>query len=754
MAIAAGDFYYLSTTDNTNTPTRFEEWFGFAADFSDSLNFNGDDAIVLLKDGSVVDAFGELAVDGTGEAWEHTNGWAYRIDGSSADTSFNIANWEFSGTDALNGETTNAGAVTPFPTGTYTSAGGTASSPSPPASPPPPPAAPLACTGIEYLQDAAVLGNFGDVYLACGWVTRIVYNGFFMQDEPTRRRRGLSTSASSSGIFVYTGSAPAGLSNGVPVEVKGELGEYNGLHQLTSSPVVTKPGGDTKLFSPVSIVVPVADASELDYLQGMLVSVTSATDYSLVVSEYFNLDRYGEFVACSAPTADGRLFQYTARQTPSVAGYDANVASNEKACFVVDDNISTQNPNPVLAGSVYAIDSANTLRGGSLVTALVGPLYINTGISSYWRVQPESASDLIFTPTITGARPSGPPDVPAADISIVSTNVLNYWVTVGADGNLRGADSAAEFERQAEKTTLALTQLDADVYGVCEIENLVGNGAAIDLVSRINAANPARIYAAVSVEVGLDTIGGDVIKVDVFYDTTKFSLAGYAVLEDSTVSDAILSQSTTGKIFDGSSRVPLAATLTSLESGLHVTIVMNHFKSKGGSGSGGDQDIGDGAGNYNQMRTLSAEAVLEWLATNPTGVATDNMLIMGDLNAYAKETPVTTLETGGFADVLTAGEHTYLYDGQFGSLDYVLAKQGTNVHGAAPWHVNSDEPDLIDYNLDYGRDVSLFDGTVPFRYSDHDPVFVTLWLGEPPNTNPNPIIQLFVTIFDFITSCF
>jgi predicted extracellular nuclease len=40
------------------------------------------------------------------------------------------------------------------------------------------------------------------------------------------------------------------------------------------------------------------------------------------------------------------------------------------------------------------------------------------------------------------------------------------------------------------------------------------------------------------------------------------------------------------------------------------------------------------------------------------------------------------------------------------------------------WHINADEPRLLDYNLENGRDPNLFDGATPYRASDHDPVVV------------------------------
>lgn len=117
---SANDFIYI-TTDND----RFFEWFDFDANFiSDAVAINGDDAIELFYDSTkafsgneiVVDVFGEINTDGSGQEWEYTNGWAYRENGTRPDsTVFNIENWSFSGLDALNGETNNGSAQNPFP---------------------------------------------------------------------------------------------------------------------------------------------------------------------------------------------------------------------------------------------------------------------------------------------------------------------------------------------------------------------------------------------------------------------------------------------------------------------------------------------------------------------------------------------------------------------------------------------------------------------------------------------------------------
>lgn len=121
-----GQFIYVASE-----APLFQNFFGFAPTFtSGAASINGDDAIELFQNSSVVDVFGEITHSGPG-AWNYADGWAYRNDETGPDGStFTIANWNLSGIDVLDGETTNASAMNPFPIGTYTPAG----------SPPPPPA--------------------------------------------------------------------------------------------------------------------------------------------------------------------------------------------------------------------------------------------------------------------------------------------------------------------------------------------------------------------------------------------------------------------------------------------------------------------------------------------------------------------------------------------------------------------------------------------------------------------------------------
>ena len=118
----AGDFIYVSSED-----VQFPVWFGFPPDYTtNAMAINGDDAVELFMNGSVIDVYGEIDVDGNGEPWEYMDGWAYRVSGTGPDGStFQLANFTYSGPNALDGETSNATAAIPFPTGTYTAGGST-----------------------------------------------------------------------------------------------------------------------------------------------------------------------------------------------------------------------------------------------------------------------------------------------------------------------------------------------------------------------------------------------------------------------------------------------------------------------------------------------------------------------------------------------------------------------------------------------------------------------------------------------------
>ena len=117
VAVSAGTYIYVASEVD-----QFTAFFGFAPTYNAGsvMSINGDDAIELFENGSVSDTFGDINTDGNGEAWEYLDGWAYRNDNTGPEgTTFTSTNWTYSGANALDGESDNASATTPFPTGTY-----------------------------------------------------------------------------------------------------------------------------------------------------------------------------------------------------------------------------------------------------------------------------------------------------------------------------------------------------------------------------------------------------------------------------------------------------------------------------------------------------------------------------------------------------------------------------------------------------------------------------------------------------------
>ena len=117
VAVSAGTYIYVASEVD-----QFTAFFGFAPTYNAGsvMSINGDDAIELFENGSVSDTFGDINTDGNGEAWEYLDGWAYRNDDTGPEgTTFTTSNWTYSGANALDGESDNASATTPFPIGTY-----------------------------------------------------------------------------------------------------------------------------------------------------------------------------------------------------------------------------------------------------------------------------------------------------------------------------------------------------------------------------------------------------------------------------------------------------------------------------------------------------------------------------------------------------------------------------------------------------------------------------------------------------------
>jgi predicted extracellular nuclease len=324
-------------------------------------------------------------------------------------------------------------------------------------------------------------------------------------------------------------------------------------------------------------------------------------------------------------------------------------------------------------------------------------------------------------------RPDGPPSV-GGTLTVAAFNVLNYFTTLDGSGAIcgpngdqgcRGADSAFEFGRQRAKLVSAITDLDADVLGIVEVENYPGDVPINDLVQGLNDVVGAGTYAALQT----GAIGEDAIRVGFIYKPASVTPDGDFAILDSSVDP---------RFDDDKNRLVLAQTFEQNSNGEEFTAAVNHLKSKGSSCDDvGDPDTGDQQGNCNGTRTAAAEALADWLATDPTDSGDGDFLIIGDLNACRHEDPVQALTGVEYRDLVRHYEgpnaYSYYFFGEAGYLDHALASKSMRkqVMGTAVWHINAAEPSALDYNSYNQAELYQPD---EFRSSDHNPVVVGLRL--------------------------
>jgi predicted extracellular nuclease len=558
-------------------------------------------------------------------------------------------------------------------------------------------------------------------------------SGFYIQEPDALKDNNENTSE---GIFVFNTSTPVAV--GDLVRVRGVVTEFS-----AGSGTLTQLAGDasvpltiTVLSSanplPVATVVnlPVANVADLERYEGMRVRFTQ----TLTVTENFNLARFGELML-----ATNRLIQPTQTVDPNddpasgtsssgasnVAAVTAQQTLNARSQILLDDASNAQNPPTI----PYWNTTDNTLRIGSTLTDLTGILTF--GFSAY-RVQPTEAPVFSFA-----TRPATPPAL-SGGVKVASFNVLNYFNGDGAGGGFptaRGANTTAEFTRQRNKTIAAINGLNADVVGLMEIEN-DGNAttsAIADLVNGLNAQSAPGTWAFVNDPVGLSgTAGGtDQIKVAMIYKPASVSLEGAALACDNAAFS--------------NGRTPVAQTFRSVGNGGRFSVVVNHLKSKSTSTppTGADVDQNDGQSAYNASRRAQANALAACASQWRDTIGDKDFMLIGDFNAYAQEDPMDVLRAAGYR-VLDDSGYSYVFSGQSGSLDHAVVSESFNsqVAGVGVWHINADEPRILDYNIEFKNTAGCtsnctspdFYTATAFRSSDHDPVIVGLNLAADPAT--------------------
>ncbi|HEX6576780.1 MAG TPA: ExeM/NucH family extracellular endonuclease [Jiangellaceae bacterium] len=525
--------------------------------------------------------------------------------------------------------------------------------------------------------------------------------GFYVQDD------GDGDAATSDGIFVATSTAVA---LGDTVAVAGTAGENFGETRITAGAVdVCSTGSEASLPAATPLDLPAVSAAR-EPLEGMLVESADV----LTVSEVFNLTRFGELMLSEG----GLLVQPTELADAGSDEAAAIAAANEQRRIVLDDGT---NASRSAANRPYLSPDTPVRVGDEL--DFTSPLVLGFGFGN-WRFQPaDGTPEGTFAPQNT--RPAAP-DAVGGDVQIGAFNVLNYFLTLAADGG-RGAETPEEFEKQAAKIVTAIEALGADVVTLMEIEDTnstgFGNGtpdqAVADLVSRLNVEAGFDKWAYVPLPDELLAVDRDVIRNAIIYQNDVVAPVGEPVgLVDESV------------WFNA--REPIAQTF--VKDGDPFTVIANHFKSKSDSvppQSGNDnEDIGDGQGAFNGDRVRQAASLADFAEELRESSGDDDVLIMGDLNAYSEEDPIQLLRGVGFTDlgaVLDAGRYSFVFNALSGSLDHAMSSDALTgkVTDVAHWNINAVES----FAYQYDGDPELYAAN-PFRSSDHDPLVLGVDLEE------------------------
>ena len=511
-------------------------------------------------------------------------------------------------------------------------------------------------------------------------------DGWFLQDA------GDGDAATSDALFVAAGDAPTA---GQRVRVRGTVVELNAGNGTRTAlqPTAVTPLGKGRVRS-VAIAAPPAD---WERYENMRVRIAAP----LTVAGTHRAGKYGEMIV----NFGERL------RTPSdaVAPGDAAralAADNAHRMLRLDDGSDAEQP-----ASVWYLPNTGLPRTGTRLSKVEGVLDQRGGD---YRLQ------LTAKPAFKRMAPPTPPKV-GGDVRIAGLNLENFFNGDGQGGGFptpRGARNPAELEGQLARLVATIRGLNPDIAALMEVEN-DGFGPESSIATLVAALNAdGGDWRAIVTDADQ---GRDQIRVGLIYRASRVSPVGRAV----TLTD---------DLFGTRNRPPLAQTFRAgvgASRGPAFTVVANHFKSKGcGSASGADADQKDGQSCWNATRTESARRLDAWLRTDPARSGSDLAMIVGDLNAYSMEDPITTLTAAGWRDAFAARRgpvpYSYVYDGLTGRLDHALLSPAlaARLAGAAEWHSNADEPDSRGYQARPGD-------RAPWRSSDHDPLVVGFRLQKP-----------------------
>ena len=564
-----------------------------------------------------------------------------------------------------------------------------------------------------------------------GIVTAVDDNGFYLQDAT-----GDGDIATSDAIFVFTDGAP-GVNVGDELEVEGTVSEFT-------------PGGTSTRNLSTTQISGSPSITTLSSGNTLPAATIIGNGGRVPPSQNIDDDAFGEF----DPVNDGIDFfesiegmRVTAKDLVAVSGTNRfgetfAVVDNGASATGISSrgtlNISPDDFNPEkiqIDPDSGVLDINPTVNTGDSLGDV-------TGVVSYSFGNFEIIPTEDFTANIQSANLQ--PEITTLNgnddqLTIATYNVLNL------DPNDGDGDSDIANGRFNAIAQQIVTNLDSpDIIGLQEIQD--NNGSVNDditaadqtlqlLVDAIAAAGGPTYEFIDNTFIGDDASGGQPggnIRTGFLYNPERVDLVAGSVQPVGSQGE--------GEAFNGA-RLPLAATFEFNDE--EVTVVNNHFSSKGGSAPilGVEQDFAalqeDPTVNGSlDERREQAQAVNNFVDNTLANDADANIVVLGDLNEFEFVSPVqilegTTVSTNGGQDTVPGGDavltnltdtipederYSFNFQGNSQQLDHILVS-GSLAENA--------EVDIVHVNSEFAATSS--------RASDHDPIVARFTIPQQVN---------------------
>ena len=554
-----------------------------------------------------------------------------------------------------------------------------------------------------------------------GIVTAVANNGFYLQDPTPDDNIGTSEA-----IFVFTGSAPT-VQVGDSVTVSGTVSEFTAGGASSGNLSTTQIGGNPTVSvissgnplpeavilgqggrippnqvidsDPLSIFNPTTDGIDFfESLEGMRVTVQNALAVSAT-------NRFGEIVV--------------------VADLGANATGlSERGTL----NISPTDFNP----ERIQIDDAAVSPGATPLVNVGDRLGNITGVVGYNFGNYEVQFTEAFTPIGGGLLPEVTSLTKGTNELLVATyNVLNLDPN-DADGDMDIANG-----RFTAIANHIVTNLNTpDIIGLQEVQDNSGStndgviSADVTLQTLITviAAAGGPTYAFIDNPfIGNNTSGGQPganIRTAFLYNPDRVDLVEGSI-------QTVGSQGNGEVFFE--TRLPLIADFTF--NGETLTVVNNHFSSKGGSSplfgvnqpSVGDEADGNGQedptinGSLDQRRA-QAQVVNGFVESVLVNNADAKVVVLGDFNEFEFISPLEILAGDVLSNLVETlpdtERYSFIFEGNSQALDHILVTNNLSTKS---------QVDIVQLNTEFVENAQ--------RASDHDPILAQINFANPMPTN-------------------